>query len=452
MKRIIDYYLQEWKQEPYHRKPLLLRGARQVGKTHAARVLGKTFEHFIEINLEADQGAREIMVQDYDIHRIIFQLSQYLGQEIIPGKTLLFIDEIQIEPKALTALRYFYENMPQLHVIAAGSLLDFAIDQVGLPVGRITSLYMYPLSFLEFLIALDHHTWAQEIINHTPATPMIEQIHKKIIDCVGLYLAIGGMPAAVNAWKDTQNPRTIKKIHIELLDSYQQDFNKYALTKQIKYLDALFKNALSQLGRKFMYSRIGEYQKRELEPAFELLKKAGLVTPIFKTAAQGIPLGSQSKLDDFKVIFLDVGLAQAALMLDISSWFFEPLAMFINKGELVEAFVGQELLAYADPISRQGLFYWRNDNSRSNTAEVDYVIQVNDHIVPLEVKAGENVRIKSMYVFLQEHIQSDYGIRLSAHNYMHNNAIKTYPFYAVASIMLQAQPTIREALLDLVTP
>jgi len=449
MKRMIDFFLLEWKNNQYNRKPLLLRGARQVGKTHAARNLGKTFKHFVEINLESDEVARNIISQDLDPKRIIFQLSEYFKQDITPGSTLLFIDEIQVVPKAIIALRYFYEIMPELHVIAAGSLLDFAIEQVGMPVGRISSLYMYPMSFLEFLVALGHARWAQTILKHDLQEPLFDDLHMTLLNLVGTYLAIGGMPAAVNTWVETQTSRKVKQVHTDLLDSYRQDFNKYATVYQIKYLDALFAHALSQLSNKFIYSHVGEYQKRELEPALELLQKAGLVYPVVRSAGQGIPIGAQAQLDDFKIIFLDVGLSQASLSLDITSWFIEPLTTFINKGEIVEAFVGQELLAYADPITKSSLFYWHREN-RNSQAEVDYLIQIQEKVVPVEVKAGTSLRIKSMHIFLDSHPNSSYGIRFSAHNYAHEQRVHTYPLYTVAKLLFDTNETVREALRNLV--
>lgn len=449
MKRLIHYFLLEWKHERYDRKPLLLRGARQVGKTHAARILGKTFKHFVEINLEVDTNLRTIFTQDRDPKRIVFQLSQYLQKDIIPGSTLLFIDEIQVVPEAVITLRYFYELLPELHVIAAGSLLDFAVEKVGMPVGRVSSLYMYPLSFIEFLVALGHEQWAQTILTHKVHESLFSSLHTSLLALVGTYLALGGMPAAVNAWINTQSPRQVKKVHSDLLDSYQQDFNKYAAVHQIKYLDALFHHALSQLSNKFMFSRVGEYRKRELDPALELLQKAGLLYPVIRSSGQGIPLGADAQRDDFKLIFLDVGLSQASLNLDITSWFVEPLKTFINKGEIVEAFVGQELLAYGDPITKNHLFYWRRE-ARSSQAEIDYLVQIKEQVVPIEVKAGTSLRIKSMHIFLDSHPHSLYGMRFSAHNYAYEERVHTYPLYAIAKSFFDANDSTREALLSLV--
>ncbi len=364
MKRIIDYHLLEWKNRE-DRKPLLLRGARQVGKTHAARILGKTFSNFVEINLESNEAARQILEKDLDVNRIILQLSELLQRKITPGSTLLFFDEIQMVPKAILALRYFYEHVPELHVIAAGSLLDFAIEQVGIPVGRVSTLYMYPVSFIEFLVALGHKEWAKLIIDYNIAKKFSDPLHEKLLALLGSYLAIGGMPEAINEWIKTNASRNVKIVHSDLIYTYEQDFGKYAKIHQIKYLHLIFLKAIEQLAHKFMYARVGEYQKRELAPALELLEKAGLLYKIIRTSGQGIPLGAQSDLNDFKIVFLDVGLSQALLKFDITQWIIEPLKAFINKGEIVEAFVGQELLAYSDPIKKESLFYWTREKEQA---------------------------------------------------------------------------------------
>lgn len=321
MKRIIDYFLLEWKKQE-GRKPLVLRGARQVGKTYAVRQLGKKFPHFVEINLEVNEAARRIIQKDLDVERIVLQLSELLGQKIQPETTLLFFDEIQIVPEAITLLRYFYEQMPELHVVVAGSLLDFAIEQVGMPVGRVTTLYMYPLSFIEFIIALGHAEWAKAILRADSAQNISEPLHEKLLETLGMYLAIGGMPEAINEWVKTHESRAVKRVHADLLYAYEQDFGKYAKKYQIKYLNLLFLKSIEQLSKKFVFSRVGEYQKRALAPALELLEKAGLFYKIVRSAGQGIPIGAQADLNYFKIIFLDVGLSQVLLKLDISSWFY----------------------------------------------------------------------------------------------------------------------------------
>jgi uncharacterized protein len=444
MKRLIDYFLLEWKRKPTP-KPLLLRGARQVGKTHAARVVGTSFSHFVELNLETNAPARKIFESSLDIQLIMVQLSELVGASLVPGKTLLFLDEVQQVPQAITALRYFYEQVPGLHIIAAGSLLDFAIEQVGVPVGRVTSLRMYPLSFIEFLVAVGHGAWAAMIMRQTPDGVVNQALHEKLLTLVATYLAVGGMPEAINEWTQAKTSRAVKAVHEDLLYAYQQDFEKYAKKNQIKYLQMLFDHSLNQAGGKFMFARVGEYKKRELEPALLLLEKAGLMHKVVRTAAQGIPLGAQSMIDDFKLIFMDVGLTQALLKADLTGWFLDPQATFINKGPLVEAFVGNEMLAYADPIGQQMLFYWHR-LGRNREAEVDYVVQLNQAVVPVEVKAGTSERIKSMQIFLEDHPQSLYGIRFSTHVYGVHKNVHSYPLYAIIKPLLDASEELRLAV------
>jgi uncharacterized protein len=199
MKRLIDYHLQSWKKNPY-RKPLLLRGARQVGKTHAVRQLGRTFHTFVEINLEHFQSEATIIFEKHlSPERIISEISGLVGQSIVPGSTLLFLDEIQAVPRAILALRYFYEIMPELHVVAAGSLLDFAIQQVGVPVGRVQSLYMHPLTFIEFLAALDKDQLIREVLANNHDTSISESAHTNLLGLVAQYLALGGLPEVVRS-------------------------------------------------------------------------------------------------------------------------------------------------------------------------------------------------------------------------------------------------------------
>ena len=256
------------------------------------------------------------------------------------------------------------------------------------------------------------------------------------------------MPEAINEWIKIKTSRAVKVVHSDLIFSYQQDFGKYAKKHQIKYLNLLFQKALSQLCKKFMFTRVGEYQKRELEPALELLEKAGLVYKIIYSAAHGIPLGAQAKLKDFKVIFLDVGLTQSLLKLDVSHWLLNLEGRFINSGEIVEAFIGQEFLSYSDPISKESLFYWQREK-RSSQAEVDYLMQIKDKIVPVEVKAGTSKRIKSMQIFLESHPKSLYGIRFSSDNYSIYKNINNYPLYSVAKPLLDSSEELRNALLFL---
>ena len=431
LKRLIDSHLIDWSKQN-GRKPVLLRGARQVGKTYAVRQLGKRFESFVELNLELEPEARNLFVADLRPDRIVRDISLLTGKKIIPGKTLLFLDEVQIEPKAIQALRYFYELMPDLHVIAAGSLLDFAIESIGMPVGRVQSLYMYPMSFLEFMEALGEEILLETLLEHDEDQLMNEIAHNKLLKLVGNYMAIGGMPEVVYVWVSTQDPHKCFEIQQTLIDSYRQDFGKYAKKFQIKYLDLLFDRLPMQLGKKFKYSAIeGEYRKRELAPCLDLLSTAGIVHKIINTSAQGLPLGAQANPGMFKIAFLDIALAQSMLGFNLADWFLNLKDQFVNKGEIVEAFVGQELLAYSNPIQRQQLYYWQR-MERNSQAEIDYVTTIEGKVVPIEVKSGAGTTLKSLHLFMDTHLNSEFGIKFSMQNYSKFEKINSYPLYAIA--------------------
>lgn len=447
MNRIIDYFLQEWKHKD-SRKSLLLRGARQVGKTHSVRKLGATYESFVEINFESEPLAMQIFEKNLDCQRILRDFNLQFGYEIIPGKTLLFFDECQMAPQAIVALRYFYETMPELHVIAAGSLLDFAIEQIGIPVGRVESLYMYPVSFIEYLAATNKAA-VSYILNYDESQKQPENIHNSFLEAVAIYCAVGGMPYPLQEWIIKQNARQLSDNHAAILDSYRQDFGKYARTLQIKYVTSIFEQIPRQLARKFKYSLVeGDFRKRELAPALDLLVTAGIAHKIIYSAGQGIPIGADVDNLDYKIIFLDIGLTQAELDLDIVEWLLRPHEAFINKRSLIEAFVGQELLAYALPNRKRSLYYWHKE-SRLHQAEIDYLLQLHGMIVPVEVKAGTGSTLQSLKHFLTTHNHCPYGLRFSQNNYSDFQNIKSYPLYAIAQVMGQADSEMKQAMLSL---
>ena len=444
MKRIVEQELHKWRSSK-QRQPILLRGARQVGKTHAVRKLGQKFDSFVEINLEKNPELIKIFEYNLDPFRISRELSLALQQPITPGETLLFIDEIQEHPRAIIALRYFYEEMPELHVIAAGSLVDFAIEQVGVPVGRIQFLYLYPVSFIEYLCAKGANLLAREIIQHEPSVPINEAIHQKALRLLGEYIAIGGMPKALTSLIENQDidasDEALKSIKI----SYEQDFSKYAKKHQIKYVELLFKKVPELICKPFNYVMLeSAYRKRELEPALYLLEKAGLVYFVRHSRGNGIPIGAELGSDKFKLITLDIGLNQSILDHDLKDWFIEPEVALINKGGITESYVGQELLAYSSSLDKADLHYWQRE-SRGSTAEVDYLISHDRKVIPVEVKSGKGSTLYSMHLFLKSHKNSPYGIRFSIHNYSVFDNIHSYPLYAVAAITQDKQ-----ALLDFV--
>lgn len=445
MKRLIDYHLKKWIADP-SRKPILLHGARQVGKTHAVESLSTSFTSFVEINFELQPQAAKIFEQDLDPNRLIRDLSLHADQKIIPGKTLLFLDEIQGVPKAIVALRYFYEKIPSLHVIAAGSLIDFAIESIGIPVGRVTSLYMYPMSFIEFLYALDKKLLIEEILNHSIDQPMNEMLHDRLLGYLGEYLAIGGMPEVVKAWRDSQDPFRCQEVHQDLINAYRQDFKKYAKKHQIKYVELLFNRIPRLLGKQIVFKQISDtYRKRELSPALELLITADIVHPVIHSSGNATPLGGEAKPERFKLIFLDIALAQAILGLDLKAWFLNPKEHLVNKGAITESFVGQEFLAYSNPRAESDLYYWHRQ-ARGSQSEVDYLLQKQQTIYPVEVKSGPGGTLRSLRTFMESRKNVKEGLRLSIHNYSIYDHIISYPLYAIAKIFSEDNPALSEFL------
>jgi len=444
IKRLIDWHLARWKHSK-NRTPLLIRGARQVGKTHAVRKLGESFKRVVEVNFELAKDIHFIFQKDLHPERILKALEAHVGGKIVPGETLLFFDEIQEVPEAITSLRYFYELMPQLHVIAAGSLLDFTLEKIGIPVGRVASMYMYPLSFMEFLAASGQGILVEAILDGN--VPFSETVHDRLINFVGEYLAIGGMPQVVAEWVSSKNAKECFNIHQTLIGNYRQDFEKYGKKHQLPYLNALYRQIPHFIGQQFNYGNIhGEYRKRELAPCIDLLVKANAIHQIYHTAGNGLPIGAEVNLEWFKLIFLDVALSQSILGLDLASWFSEPGAEFVNRGSATEAFVGQELLAYAHPQQKAELFFWKRE-AKSSNAEVDYLFQQGQHILPIEVKSGEKGALKSMHLFLQEHPNSPHGICFSARPAYKMEKVDGRPLYSVVSLAHEEQKQSLRALI-----
>ena len=458
MKRIIDYYLLQWKNNSYDRKSLLLRGARQIGKTYAVREFGKTFENYVEINFERfekNHAVYQIFEGTLNPQVMVKKIEEALSVTIIPGKTLLFIDEVQLIPRAIISLRYFYEEMPELHVIAAGSLLDFAIQQVGVPVGRVTSLEMHPLSFIEYLAAKKQYHYISSILQHEPQQNIEKIMHDQYLKEFNQYLIVGGMPKTIQALVDQQDLSIIAQTHTDILKTYRQDFEKYAKQYQIKYVETIFNEIPRQLGNKFKFDVIeGQYRKQDLSPALDLLKTACIVHKVFYSAGQGMPLGAQRDDRDYKVIFLDIGLAQTGLGNNLVQSLALPQQDFINKGAIAEAFVGQELTVYNQPLLDSNLYYWHKDSPPQ--AEIDYVAAIDFKVIPIEVKAGTGSTLQSLHYFLENHKQSPYGIKFSTQNYSmlkdeeKGYIIHSYPLYAIAKVIADHNPKMKAAIENLI--
>jgi len=431
--RKIDEDLIAWKRSEKH-KPLLLRGARQVGKSSAVRHFSLQFEHFLEINFEMQPALCKIFEQDLDAHRICDELSAITGQPIEAGKTLLFLDEIQVCPTAISSLRFFYENYPELHVVAAGSLLEFALqDLPSYGVGRIHSLYMYPFSFNEFLTARGQdNLW--EYLGKHPEAPLPATIHQKLIDQLLRFIVVGGMPEVVAAYVESGSMLTCQNVLDELITSLNDDFSKYKKRIPSARLREVFGAVVNQAGCKFVYSKaVQDVNLKQIKECLQLLQLAGLVYPVVHTAANGIPLQAEANSKFSKYLIFDIGIFQRILQLDLSELFLNGQMEQINKGALAELFVGLELLKAAPNTSVPSLHYWQRDK-RNSQAEVDYVIQNQTAIIPIEVKAGQRGSMQSLHLFLEEK-KSPYGIRTSLENRAQMEKIKIVPLYEIGRIV-----------------
>jgi predicted AAA+ superfamily ATPase len=434
MKRIIDHFLFQWKIAP-ERKVLLVRGARQVGKTYSVRKLAKKFEHFLEVNFEEEPQIKAFFELSLNPKNINEKLAAYYGVPVIEGKTLIFFDEIQACPQALRALRFYHEKTPHLHVIAAGSLLEFALSEIpSFGVGRISNLFLYPLCFKEFLWAIELGELSEMILKANPLYPMDSVLHQQLVDKFRIFQILGGMPAVVQTYIKENDLRKCQIILDELLTTFRDDFAKYReRIPQIK-LRRTFESIAHQLGGKFKYSNVSpENSSQGYKDALDLLIKAGLAYKIYHTSARGLPLGSQTNIKKFKVILFDLGICQRLLGLDIASHMLDQPIDLINKGNLSEAFVGLELVAHHAPHVEPQLFYWHRE-ARASNAEVDYVIQKGEKIVPIEVKAGTKGQMQSLFIFLKER-GLPFGIRISHENFGMYDQIITFPIYSVEKLM-----------------
>lgn len=433
-KRHIDRWLAEWKEDRF-RKPLLIRGARQTGKSSAARQLGKSFKYFVEVNLERNQELKALFGKNIDVKKICSQLSTIMGTPIVAGETLLFIDEIQESERAIASLRYFYEDYPELHVVAAGSLLEFALRELpSFGVGRITSLYLHPFSFDEFLCA----TGGEMLVDYKSAqascdAPLPLPMHSQLTDALRTYYIVGGMPEAVKYWVETGDLVRISRIHNSIINTYQDDFGKYKSRISPLLLRNVMLGVVRQSGGKFVFSQVeGDASSGSVKEALQLLSLAGLVVPVIHTSANGIPLGAESNTKYQKYLFMDVGLMQTLLKVPADEILLSNATDFVNKGSLAEVFAGLELVKYASPFVPSEMFYWQR-MVKGAQAEVDYVVEQGQDIVPIEVKAGTRGSMQSLRIFMAAK-RSPYGIRVCMENFAYYDNIKVYPLYAISNI------------------
>jgi uncharacterized protein len=428
--RSIDKYLEDWKKES-NRKPLMIRGARQIGKSTSIRKLGESFEYFVEVNFDELPEIATFFKGNLDVKKIIEQLSIFYNVPIEEGKTLIFFDEIQNCKEAINSLRYFYEKLPELHIIATGSLLEFAFANLpSFGVGRIKSLFMYPISFDEFLMALEERNLLKAKQNANSKNPLSEPIHNKLVEYLFTFILIGGMPEVVKNYAEKRNFIAAQEILTNLNLSFQTDFSKYKKrVPRQRIIDSLMAVAV-QTGSKFVLSKIPNTNSIQARESLHLLQLAGLVLPITHSSANGIPLGAEAKHYRAKMILVDTGLYQNLLDIQLSELILD-IKNIINKGALAECFWGLEYIKYQSPLLPPNLYYWHRE-ARNANAEVDYIIQKGKNIIPIEIKSSNKGSMQSLHLFMKEK-NSELGYRFSLENYNQLDKINIIPLYGISS-------------------
>jgi hypothetical protein len=396
-------YLSQWVSIK-HRKPIIIRGARQVGKSTLVRLLSQQcFLDLIELNFERNPELATLF-KSHDPQRIIQLISLQTGKTLQPGRTLLFLDEIQGATEAIVALRYFYEELPELHILAAGSLLEFTLSKAAfsMPVGRIEYLHLGPMTLTEFMLALGESALVEFLNNYQISEEIPKPIHDKLMDITKIYFIIGGMPESIQAYLEDNTFQTSEKVKQSILSTYRDDFGKYALTTQHELIRKVFTKIPLMIGNKFKYSLISRESKSILvATALNQLCLARVAWKVHHTSANGVPLGAEQNDRFFKVLFLDVGLVSTSLGLSYLNLVDVDELIFINQGNMAEQFIGQHLF-YKNPYYEEpALYYWVREK-KSAAAEIDYIISKGQQIIPVEVKAGKTGQMKSLHQFIKE--------------------------------------------------
>ena len=428
--RIIDQELEKWRNQR-DRKPLLLRGARQVGKSSAVRHLAKSFDHFVEVNFDENPEFSTLFEKSISPAELCEQLTLLLKVPIVEGKTLVFFDEIQACIPAISALRYFYEKMPQLHVIAAGSLLEFALSEVpSYGVGRVRSIFLYPLSLQEFLLANGETGLIDYVMSAGFAAELPDLIHEKLNHYLKKFLIIGGMPEVVSSYVRNGDMLEVQRILDDLVISIQADFAKFRDRVPAIRIREVFNLVVQQVGNKFTYTYGNtNLTNIQVKQALDLLTLAGIIYPVTHSSCNGLPLGAEINVKKRKFLLFDTGIFQRILGLNMSEMLLESDFSVINKGNIAEMFVGLELIKNTSCYENRDLHYWQRE-SKNAQSEVDYVIQHKGQILPIEVKSGTKGAMQSLYRFLEEKNVTK-GIRTSLENFGQIPNVQIIPLYAI---------------------
>lgn len=443
MKRDVEADLLKWKNQK-RRMPLLLRGARQVGKSYIVENWGKAhFEYFVMLNFEQNPEYKECF-KTLEPEKIVATIELLTGATIEEGKTLLFLDEIQECPQAITALRYFKEQMPDLHVIGAGSLLEFVLNDANfkMPVGRVEFLYLRPLSLGEYLDASGNDKLRTYLKMVKKGDVIEEVVHNHFLSLVREYIALGGMPAVVADYLESKKLLRCQEIQTAILTTFRNDFGKYAKKTKHEKLQMIFSKAPGLIGQWLKYSKLDpDAQSRDIKDSLLKLCHAGLIILVYATSGAALPFVTHMNEKKFKLLFLDIGLVKRACNLDLEILFKED-PFLINEGALAEQFVGQELLAYNGKEEMNNLFFW-NREEKGSSAEVDYLVAVGSKIVPIEVKAGSVGSLRSLKLFLTEN-KIPFGVRISEVPFSFTNQVLNIPFYLIEEL----PRLVNEYLLD----
>jgi len=430
LKRALTEELIKWRNDA-KRSPLLLRGARQVGKSYLIESFGRAnFQRILSINFERDPRYKACF-NELVPQKIMMQLELLWGQKIVAGETLLFLDEIQECPAAIQSLRYFKEEYPDLHVIGAGSLLEFVLQQsdFSMPVGRVQFLYLKPLSFKEFLWANQKEHYCEYLSQLRVDANGYEVIHRELLEQLRLYLILGGMPGVLNKYFETGSVQEARLIQLALLQAYRADFGKYSKHHEHGHLETVFAKLPAFTSQQIKYSKLdSETPSRQIKLAIEKLALAGLLTQVFATSGSGLPFVAHKNERKFKALFLDVGLMLRACQVDPQVLVQEDI-LFLMQGAMMEQLVGQELLAYENPYETPELFFWERENKNAQ-AEVDYLLAYRSKILPIEVKSKSLGHLKSLKRFMQEK-QSHIGIRIAEHPLSLHENILSVPLYMI---------------------
>ena len=433
MYRIAIEKLYKWKNSK-RRKPLIIEGARQVGKTWLMKEFGKqAYADTVYINFDSNSRMADLFSADLDTDRLIMGLELYAGRKINPENTLLIFDEVQEVPRALASLKYFYENAPQYHIVCAGSLLGIALHQgTSFPVGKVDFLKLYPLSFSEFLMATGNERFAELLKNQD--YEMITSFKQTYIDALKHYYFVGGMPEAVQSFAESKDFNEVRAIQKRILAAYEQDFSKHAPNEIVPKIRMLWNSIPSQLARenkKFVYGLVREGGRaREYETAIMWLSDCGLVHKVSRVNAAGIPLKAYEDLKAFKLFIVDVGLLgcmtglRQRTLLDGDDLFVE------FKGALTEQYVCQQLKTIED----LGIYYYTNDRG---SCEIDFVVDTGEQIVPIEVKAETNLRAKSLKTY-RERFEPELSVRTSMADYKKEDWLLNLPLYAIENITVES--------------